>query len=238
MKIPSHMCTQYTGMWERCYTSQQSDTKTPALSQCNKFQLFSLSHSDAICDRNKYTVIHHSHYDTVTLWLTVLQYPEAICGRNKYAVVQYTHYITDGLGETFWHIQEVQIVKISTQCYIIPTILLLNHNRLLCQSYELYMIKTSMQQYITARLWQTVLSHRRATTDKNQNTIPIPPVLSYSGKWLNDWKVDKLVKGKHIISTENLFWPITIPRSQTRCQTRVILETVSVLLTSDCDTLL
>ena len=35
------------------------------------------------------------------------------------------------------------------------------------------------------------LSHPQATTDRNQNTIPIPPVLSYSGKWLNDQRVRK-----------------------------------------------
>jgi hypothetical protein len=181
MKIPSHMysthSTQTCGRDGGHYATHLNNLITKLqLSQCHKFKLFSLSqpgavcgrntyttvhhshfdtvrlwltvrsHSDAICGRNKYTVVHHSHFDTVRLRSTVLlSYPEAICNRSKYAVVQYTHYITAGPWETFWHILEVQITKISTQCYIIPTILLLNHNRLLCQSYELHTIKICMQ---------------------------------------------------------------------------------------------
>jgi len=77
------------------------------LFQCYKFKLFSLSHPGAVCGRNKYTTVHHSHYDTVRLWLTIPSYPEAICGRNKYAIVEYTHFITAGLWETLWHIQQI-----------------------------------------------------------------------------------------------------------------------------------
>jgi len=56
------------------------------LSQCYKFKLLGLSHPGAVCGRNKYTRVHHSHHDTVRLWPTVLSHKEAICGRNKYAV--------------------------------------------------------------------------------------------------------------------------------------------------------
>jgi len=107
------------------------------LLQCYKFKLFSLSHPGAVCGRNKYTVVHHSHYDTVRLWLTILSRSDAIRGRNKYTAVHHSHYDTVRL----W-----------------PTVL--SHSDAICGRNKYTAVQHS--HYDTVRLWLTILSHSEA----------------------------------------------------------------------------